>query len=69
VDKENSMPTLREMPTLALAMGALVVYLALGAGGVLVVATGSLLVMSYLAHRYVDTHLDGQYPRHGDRMD
>ena len=68
------MRTWKSPPTLALALSALillaiVLFFTRGIGEVLVLAVSSLLVMSYLARRYVYTHLGGQYPRHGDRMD
>jgi cobalamin synthase len=68
------MRTWKRPPTPALALAALLLlaialFFTRGIGEVMVLAVGSLLVMSYLARRYVYTHLGGQYPRHGDRMD
>jgi hypothetical protein len=40
-----------------------------GTGELLVLAVGSLLVTSYLAHRYAYAYPFDRYQRHGDRMD
>jgi len=68
------MHTQQRPPALAPAVGAvialaLVVFVYYGIGGVLVMAVAASLVVSYLARRYVSTHLGGHYARHGDHMD
>jgi len=68
------MPTQQRPPALTPAIGAVIalaviLFIIHGTGGVFVLAVAGLLVASYLAHRYVTTHLGWHYPRHGDRMD
>jgi hypothetical protein len=68
------MRTLLQPPVPALAVGvflavAVSLFVTYGIGGVLVLAVAVLFVGSRLADRYVAAHLDGRYPRHGDRMD
>ena len=69
------MPTTRQQPSaLALTTAtiitlAVILFITHGIGGVLVVGVVGLLAASYLAHRYMNTHLGGRYPRHGDHMD
>ena len=65
----------QQPPRLAPAIGiivvalAVIVFVACGIGGVLVLALAGSLVGSYLAHRRVSTHLGGPYGRHCDHMD
>ena len=68
------MHTQQRPPALAPAVGAiialaLIVFMYYGIGGVLVLAVAGSLVASYLARRYVNTHLGGHYARQGDHMD
>jgi hypothetical protein len=72
--KEEYMRAWQQPHALTLAIGAIIVlafslFTTYGIGGVLVLGLAGLLVGNHLAHRYVATHLGGQYPRHGNHMD